>query len=178
MSQNLSDDRIKKSGRPDQRVTADFTRAAAEDSLAGGEQVRKRAFRDEFSFEALPTPPALPGWHYCWVSTTNPQDPPHRRIRMGYIPVRAEEIEGFEHLRLKSGEWEGCVSMNEMLLFKIPMETYQAIMEEFHHIAPNEEEERLRQDLPDVKDSSGQPLIKVLTDSDAYGKPAARTPFE
>lgn len=144
-AKKIRDDRVYRDPDEDRvpRTGNDVDRAPAEFVLESGRD-RKRMFRDEFSFEALPKPPNVPGWHFVWITTTNKSDPPHRRIRMGYQPVKAEEFPEFSHLRSKAGEWEGCISINEMLLFKIPEDIYQAIMKEFHHYAPAEEEERLK----------------------------------
>ncbi len=168
------DDRIKKHQDPrrDNR-SSDDTRTPVESALANPAEPRKRSFRDEFMFQALPNPPAVEGWHFCWLTTTNVADPIHRRIQMGYVPVRADEVPGFEHLKMKSGEWEGFVSVNEMLLFKIPMDLYKEIITEFHHHAPNEEEERLRANLQNPADgvrtdSSGRPLSVEVKEDEGF----------
>lgn len=173
MSQHLPDERLKKSvdfSRAPRGIGEDNSKQAP--ATAGKAEVAERAWRNEWTAEALPTVPPQPGIHYCWVSTTNQQDPPHRRIRMGYQPVRAEELPGFEHLRMKSGDWEGCISINEMLLFKIPDELYQTIMKELHHTAPQEEEELLRSNIQDkltVRDSRGAPVPVEITDESNFG---------
>jgi hypothetical protein len=156
------DDRIKKS--PDaSRATRVETRAGADEALTSSQE-RRRMFR-EFSQEALPTPPNTPGWHYIWLSTTNQYDPIYKRIRLGYEPVKAEELPGFDHLRVKSGEYEGLVSINEMLLFKLPQEEYQEMMEEYHHNMPLEEEQRLKANaVTDQRDSHGRALGMVEGD--------------
>lgn len=123
----------------------------------------EQMIRNEFQAEALPTVPKLAGWHLCWLSQTNTHDPIARRMRLGYVPVRLDEIgESYSNLKMKSGEFEGCVSCNEMLLFKLPMDRYQAIMHTFHHKMPLEEEEALREQLRQgdhTQDSAGNELI-------------------
>ena len=122
-------------------------------------------FRSEWMQEALPTPPEIPGFHLCWLSSTNQYDPIHKRLRMGYTQVKAEEIPGFEHLRIKSGEHEGFVACNEMLLYKLPMDVYQDVMAEMHHYAPLDEQEKIKvqqeQLLNSARDSQGNSLIKL-----------------
>jgi hypothetical protein len=129
---------------------------------------RRSMIRNEFQQEALPKVPEVPGWHLCWLTTTSSYDPIHKRMRLGYRPVRSEELKGFDSLRMASGEFEGCISCNEMVLFKIPMETYMAIMNEYHHIMPQEEEEALKRQLVDqtqtAVDSSGKKLGQVEPD--------------
>lgn len=154
------------------RESRDDTRKSAEDSLATTNE-RRKMFR-EFTQEALPTPPNQPGWHFCWLSTTNQYDPIYKRARLGYVPVKAEELPEFNHLRVKSGEYEGCVSINEMLLFKIPQELYQEIMEEYHHNMPMEEEERLRSNaVPNEKDSHGRQL--GIVEGEGFNELGSRT---
>lgn len=94
---------------------------------------------------ALPDLPKIPGYHVCWLTTTNPRDPIHGRMRLGYEPIRGSEIPGFEHSTVKSGEWEGVIGVNEMLAFKIPLHLYEAFMHELHHAQPLAEEEKLRE---------------------------------
>lgn len=137
-------------------VHADEARETAEQMLD---------FRSEWLQEALPKPPEIPGYHLCWLSTTNQYDPIHKRIRMGYAPVKIEEVPGLETYKVHSGEHAGYVSVNEMLLFKIPMERYQQIMRHFHHDMPLEEErairERAEQLAENTRDSAGKQLVQV-----------------
>jgi hypothetical protein len=136
------------------------TRESADASLASANE-RRKMFR-EFQQEALPTPPARPGWHHCWLSMTNQYDPIYKRVRMGYQPVKADDIKDFEHYRIKSGEYEGCISVNEMVLFEIPQEVYQEMMLEYHHYRPLEEEARIKANaLSGEKDSNGKMLGSI-----------------
>lgn len=165
------DERIKKTPDSNRAARAD-SRTGADESL-NSSQERRRMFR-EFSQEALPTPPSIPGWHFIWLSTTNQYDPIYKRMRMGYEPVKAEELPGYEHLRVKSGEHEGLISINEMILFKIPQEIYQEIMEEYHYNMPLEEEERLRANAtPNDRDSNGKALGVV--EGDGFSSLGSRT---
>jgi hypothetical protein len=131
---------------------------------------QRALIRNEFQQEALPRVPEKAGWHFCWLTTTSSYDPIHKRMRLGYQPVRAEELEGFNSLRMNAGEFEGCVSCNEMVLFKIPTERYLAIMQEFHHNMPLEEEEALKRQLVDqnAQDSAGKKLGQITDDSDGF----------
>ena len=108
-------------------------------SLSPDEVVRRErleAFRDKWANTALPDIPAglVPGMHLCWLSTTNQYDSIDKRIALGYEPVKAAELgKGFENLgKLSSGKFEGCVSCNEMVLFKIPEDIYQEVMRMLH----------------------------------------------
>jgi len=159
------DDRLKKNvnaGR-ESRAREDDSRQAPEKNFALSEE-RRKMFRSEWQQEALPTPPEIPGFHPCWLSTTNQYDPIHKRMRMGYTPVKAEEIQGFENYRVKSGEMAGFVACNEMVLYKIPMDLYQEYMTEIHHYAPIDEQEKIKvqqESLLSARDSRGKPLVTV-----------------
>lgn len=121
-------------------------------------------FRSEFTQEALPTPPEIPGFHLCWLSTTNQYDPIHKKLRLGYIPVKAEELPGFENFKVKAGEHTGFVACNEMLLYKLPEDIYQQAMQDLHHYAPLEEQEKIKsqQDqLLTARDKNGRRLGSV-----------------
>lgn len=156
----MKDDRIKKdltAGGRDSRATQD--RRAASDELAS-QQERRRMFRNEWIQESLPKPPDIPGYHLTWLSTTNGYDPIHKRLRMGYTPVTADEVPGFDNYRVKAGEHAGFVACNEMLLYKLPIEIYQQIMEELHHFAPQDEADKIRVQVENMgpRDSKGRSL--------------------
>lgn len=146
------------------RGAADHDRTLTDGTMTTAAE-RRMMFRNEFTQEALPRVDDTHEWHYCWLSTTNPNDPIHRRIRIGYEPVRVEDLPGFELYKMRSAEWEGAIGVNEMVLFRIPMDVYQAIMREFHHDAPNEEEQRLKslvdKVVEDTRDSAGGRTVTV-----------------
>lgn len=140
------DDRLKRdtsAGGRDNRSSADAERTDQDGTAFTGSE-RRSAFRDEWMQNALPQPPSMEGYHLCWLSTTNSYDPIHKRMRMGYEPVKSEEVPGFESFKMKSGEFEGFIACNEMLLFKIRKEHYQEMMSYFHHEKPLEEEQMIR----------------------------------
>ncbi len=160
----MEDLRIKKNtnaGR-ESRAAQDSSRASPEAGFVSSAE-RRKMFRSEFTQEALPNPPEMPGWHLCWLSTTNQYDPIHKRMRLGYQPVMADELPGFEHLKVKAGEHVGHISCNEMILYKLPEEIYQDYMLETHHYAPLEEAEKIRvqqEQLLAAQDRSGKSLIR------------------
>ena len=65
------------------------------------------------------------------------------RMRLGYEPVKPEDIPGWEYATLKTGDWAGFIGVNEMLAFKLPISLYEKYMLEAHHNAPLREEEKL-----------------------------------
>jgi hypothetical protein len=89
----------------------------------------------------LPDIPEIEGYHVCWLSTTNSSDPIHRRMQLGYSPIKASEVPSFSFSAIKSGEFQGCVGVNEMIAFKLPLAYYNEYMKELHYRAPAREEE-------------------------------------
>ena len=160
------DSRLKKSlsagGREQSRVSRDPVREAPEETFVSSEE-RRKMWKDEWTQSALPNAPDLPGWHVCWLSTTNSYDSIDKRIRLGYVPVKAEDVKGFENYRVKAGEHTGYIACNEMLLFKIPMDMYQEIMAHFHHDAPLEEANKIKMQAEQAvgRDSRGRALGQV-----------------
>lgn len=122
-----------------------------ERNTASEEDIKRRerleAFRDKWQNSALPDLPkdAIPGFHLCWLSTTNQYDSIDKRLALGYEPVKASELgKGFESLgKMSSGKFEGCVSCNEMVLFKLPEEIYQEVMRMLHLEDPLEHQRNI-----------------------------------
>lgn len=101
---------------------------------------RAEAYRKSFYQSHLPDLPKLRGYHVCWLTTTNPRDSVYARMRLGYEPLKATDIPGWDHIALKSGEWMGCIGVNEMLAAKLPLHLYETYMRISHHDQPMEEE--------------------------------------
>lgn len=120
-------------------------------NTASEEDIKRRerleAFRDKWANSALPDIPkdVIPGFHLCWLSTTNQYDSIDKRLALGYEPVKAAELgKGFESLgKMSSGKFEGCVSCNEMVLFKLPEEIYQEVMRMLHLEDPLEHQRNI-----------------------------------
>jgi hypothetical protein len=162
----MTESRLKKSlgagGRND-RSSEDASRRAPEDKFISAQE-RRKMWSEEWTQSALPKLPSVDGWHLCWLSTTNSYDSIDKRMRLGYVPVKADEIPGYEEYRVKSGEHVGFVSCNEMLLFKLPMDIYQEIMVYQHHEKPREEAEKIlvqQESLQNQRDSNGRRLVSV-----------------
>ena len=110
-------------------------------ALSDDERVAE--FRQQYFQSALPDLPHIDGYHVCWLTTENPRDPIHSRIRLGYEPIRESDIPGWQHASIKTGEWEGCIGVNEMVAFKLPLQLYEEYMRINHHEQPLAEEEKL-----------------------------------
>jgi len=160
------DSRLKKTlnaGGRESRSSQDLSRAAPEEAFIS-KQERRKMWSDEWTQSALPKVPDIPGWHLCWLSTTNGYDSIDKRMRLGYVPVRADELPGFDNYRVKAGEDIGFIACNEMRLYKLPMEVYQEVMTQMHHEAPMEEADKVQvqvEQLQGNRDSSGRSLGSV-----------------
>jgi len=128
-----------------ERVLEVKARSESSEDLSNRERIE--AFRDKWQNSALPDIPkdAVPGMHLCWLSTTNTYDSIDKRMALGYEPVKAAELgKGFETLgKMSSGKFEGCVSCNEMVLFKLPEEIYQEVMRMMHLEDPLEHQRNI-----------------------------------
>lgn len=130
---------------------------------------RLAMLRNEFINAALPGVPKIKGYHTIWLSMTNQYDTIARRLRLGYTAVKPEELpqQEFTSLTVRDGAYAGCIGVNEMLLYKIPEELYQKMMQVLHHDLPQEEEEKLRQNINQLKDgtlSNGHSLVREIGD--------------
>jgi len=134
----MANTRIKRDleDRLSDRVQETKERIAEADPSNQSKRERAEAFRDKWQNSALPDLPQdiIPGMHLCWLSTTNNYDSIDKRMALGYEPVKASDLgAGFEGLgKMSSGKFEGCVSCNEMVLFKLPEEIYQEVMKMLH----------------------------------------------
>lgn len=140
----MSDERLKKSAGEGRESRAMQDRAVVENREISDDE-RVEMFRQQFFNSSLPDLPQLPGWHLCWLTTTNPRDSIQTRMRLGYQPVKPEDVPGWEYATLKTGDWQGFIGVNEMLAFKLPISLYEKFMREAHHDAPQREEDKLRE---------------------------------
>lgn len=171
------DERIVNRGEreePEARSTPDAKEDPARaEALPVSPEELQAILRDDALANALPQPPAIPGWHQCWLSTTNQYTPVQHFIRLGYVPVKPEEVPGWQYLKQHSAQMGDIVTCNEMVLYKIPEAAYQQIMKSLHHERPNAEAERLRANIDMMKeggefrDSEGNSLVKE--EGDGFG---------
>ena len=98
------DSRLKKSlsaGGRESRASHDSVREAPEETFVSSDE-RRKMWKDEWTQSALPNAPLIPGWHVCWLSTTNSYDSIDKRVRLGYVPVMEQDVKGFENYRVKA----------------------------------------------------------------------------
>lgn len=171
----MSDERLKKNageGREPSRAVAD--RATTENRGISDDE-RVEMFRQQFIQSALPDLPKIPGWHTCWLTTTNPRDSIQVRMRLGYEPIKSEDVPGWEYVTLKTGEYQGLIGVNEMLAFKLPQSLYERFMAEAHFDAPLREEEKLA-DTADFLRSQAQAQGSELQMGDGMSGLVRRVP--
>ena len=159
---SVADDRLSKELGASRQPREKQDRKATEDR-AVTEDDRLEMFRQQLFNDALPDLPDIPGYHLCWLTTTNPRDSIHRRMQLGYEPLKAADVPGMGYASLKTGEWAGMVGVNEMIAFKLPTSLYLKFMQEAHHDAPLREENKLAetaQFLREQAESQGGVLIE------------------
>lgn len=143
-------ERTAKGPRQDDRL-AEKRRPVSEERGLTKEQLVQR-FRVQMYNNALPQVPDIPGYHLCWLSTTNKYDSIPSREAQGYTPVRPEEVPGMDHIVIKEGRFAGFIGHEEMLLYKLPLDLFEQYMTIAHHDRPFEEEEKVRDVARYLKD--------------------------
>jgi hypothetical protein len=139
----IKDSRLKRASE-DSRADRGSKKRVIKKNRSLADSKRLDMFRKQFFQSSLPDLPKIPGYHVCWLTTTNPRDPIHGRMRLGYTPIKSSEVPGYDTLRLTSGDHAGCIGVNEMVAFKLPLHLYNAYMREAHHDQPLHEERKLR----------------------------------
>ena len=97
MTNGTEDSRLKKAPDFDvvgRRETRGQENREVTENRAVSEDDRLEMFRNQLFNDALPDLPEIPGYHQCWLTTTNPRDPIHRRMQLGYEPIKPEEVPG------------------------------------------------------------------------------------
>ena len=80
----MTDERLKKSAGENRNSRAMTDRAVTENREIT-ENERVEMFRQQFFQSSLPDLPKIPGWHMCWLTTTNPRDSVQMRIRLSLL---------------------------------------------------------------------------------------------
>lgn len=140
-----------------ERASRDHANAdRQDDGLELSQSDREAMLRNDAMQNLLPTPPKKPGTHFFYASMNSPQHVSWYR-RMGYRPVRVDDpsMKGWieDAMKTATGEYSGCVTINEMLLMEISDADYQKYMRIVHHERPLEEQGMVRNSLDSAKDS-------------------------
>lgn len=134
--------RTRRSGGATRRSRAAI-RAGDAKSRDLSDEDRVEEFRRNLFQSVLPDLPPIPGFHTVWLTTSNPRDSIAARVRLGYRPIEAHEVPGGEYMTMKTGEYPGCIGVNEMIAYKIPLHLYEEFMRHNHHEQPLHEEGKL-----------------------------------
>lgn len=164
----MTDERLKKDAGKNRKSRGADDRQASEDRTVSEEE-RLEMFRQQLFQSALPDLPKIPGYHTCWLTTTNPRDSIQGRIRLGYEPVKPEDVPGWEYATIKTGEWVGFIGVNEMLAFKLPQSLYDSFMREAHYEAPLREEQKLQDTADSIAEQARRKGSKVTAGDGTLG---------
>jgi hypothetical protein len=162
----MSDERIKKSPGDDKASRALDDRAHTENREISDSE-RAEQFRAAYNQSHLPNLPMIPGYHLCWLTTTNPNDPISQRLRLGYELVHINEVPGFESHKITNGEYSSFVGVNEMIAAKLPMDLYNLFMSIAHSERPKEEEDRMNNAIELIKEEAAKRGLKIKEGADA-----------
>ncbi len=144
MTEERMDERLKRELGDSRRSRGETDRHVSENREMTDDE-RLEMFRMNLYNDHLPNIPDIPGYHVCWLTTTNPSDTIQTRVRLGYELIRAEDVPGMDLVTQKTGEYAGCIAVNEMIAAKLPLSLYYRYMQEAHHDAPLREEDKLEE---------------------------------
>jgi len=104
----------------------------ATDTIEMSDEERFALYAQSTQSNLLPNLPHDDEWHYCWLTTNNPQDPIHRRLEVGYQRVKYADRPEFKGMRTEGGDQGLYVTVREMVLGRIKKSLYQKMMN-FNH---------------------------------------------
>lgn len=161
MTEERMDDRLKKELGDSRQSRAAVDRTVTENREIS-EDERLEMFRMNLYNDALPSIPDLPGYHVCWLTTTNKNDTIQMRLRLGYELIRGDDVPGMDLVTQKTGEYAGCVAVNEMIAAKLPLSLYHRYMQEAHHDAPLREEDKLAETAEIMREQAERSGSRLL----------------
>jgi hypothetical protein len=161
MTEERMDDRLKKELGVSRQSRAAEDRPVTENREIS-EDERLEMFRMNLYNDALPNIPDIPGYHVCWLTTTNKNDTIQMRLRLGYELIRGDDVPGMELVTQKTGEYAGCVAVNEMIAAKLPLSLYYRYMQEAHHDAPLREEDKLAETAEIMREQAERSGSRLL----------------
>ena len=102
MTEERMDDRLKKELGVSRRDRGADDRHATESREISDDE-RLEMFRMQLYNDALPNIPDIPGFHVCWLTTTNKNDTIQQRLRLGYQLIKASDVPGMDLVTQKTG---------------------------------------------------------------------------
>ena len=157
------DERLRKETGAERRSREIEDRPVTENRELSDDE-RLEMFRATLFNEALPDLPKIPGYHLCWLTTTNSRDPIYRRLQLGYQLLRSEDVGGMDYATQKTGEYIGIVGVNEMVAAKLPDSLYQRYMREAHHDAPARQESAIASSADHLQEQAGRDNGTLIVD--------------
>lgn len=170
-----------RANRRSERDPREYTdRKFSEDRQLTDEE-RVAMLRQGFFQVVLPDLPKEAGSHRVWLTTTNPRDTIAGRLRMGYRLLRFEDLgPGWEQSKAISGEYAGCIVINEMIAAELPDRLYQLFNTELHHNMPREAERgifgRLDQHAEKLAEQGSKLLYETGEEENAFEHLRANNP--
>lgn len=155
------------SGEEDRKGREAEDEERLDDGLELTQEERDQMLRDGAMQDYLPTPPKRKGTHWFWASTTmeGPGNIQYYK-RLGYELVKLTDpsIKGWAEATRSaaSGQYADYVTVNEMVLMKISEDLYQRYMKIVHHHKPNDETQRVRDMVENMKASVGSQNLRTV----------------
>ena len=121
-------------------------------------------FLDSLNQSVLPRLPEIPGYHICWLTTSNPKDTVEWRQRLGYTVLRYSDFPDMPVIGGLKGDTDpsGVIKINEMVAAKIPLRRYNKLMLAVGHTLPLNEEQKLRGDLEQMAEDARSRGARVM----------------
>lgn len=142
MARQVKRDAVIKRGGTIRKDRAAEERVATQDREITDDE-RVEMLRASYFQSALPDLPKIAGYHTIWLTTTNPRDTIMGRERLGYELLHAADFPGWDHAAMKGGQYDGVITVNEMVGAKIRTALFERFMASNHHIEPLRTEEQL-----------------------------------
>lgn len=116
------------------------------------EDERLEMFMETQHQTVLPSLPVMPGWHLCWLTTSNPRDSIPWRLGIGYQLLKRAECKGWQGVGQSVAGYDDVVCVNEMVAARIPLSLYNKFMDEVGNRQPLREEEKLRAQTDEIRE--------------------------
>lgn len=121
-------------------------------------------FLDSLNQTVLPALPEIPGYHLCWLTTSNPRDSLQWRQRVGYSLLKYSDFPGMSEIGglTGTGNPTGLIQVNEMIAAKIPLRLYNRLMAAVHHRLPLVEEQKLQANVEQMADAAERHGARII----------------
>lgn len=160
----MNDQPLKKSAKPDANSADRTDRTMQDRAITENRELsdddRVEMLRSGFLQTKLPNLPEIPGYHVCWLSTTNASDTIAWRQQIGYELLKPADVPGWIHGTCSHELFSGYVGVNEMIGAKIRKDLYDRVMRTLHHDEPAAMEAGIRRNIDgyaeDAESSGGR----------------------